>query len=256
MSSALAGKVMVITGGNGGIGLGIAAAAADAGASVMLWARNERKCEEAVAHLIDSGASAAWAACDVVDEDSVDQAMATTLARYDRVDGLVANAAIPGATTSLLEMPASEWRAVLDVNLTGAMLSFRAAARQIVRQQSPGALLAVSSIITRFGGPYKSHYAASKTAVHALVTSVAIELARHRIRCNSLAPGWTRTDLVDTGFDTAGREKFEQAVIARTPARRWGKPADYSAAVVNLLDPSQSFHTGDMITIDGGYTIF
>jgi NAD(P)-dependent dehydrogenase (short-subunit alcohol dehydrogenase family) len=152
-------------------------------------------------------------------------------------------------------MDVSEWRKVIDNNLTGAMLSFRAASRQTVAQGTPGSLVAISSIISRFGGPGRSHYAAAKTAVHALVMSTAIELARYRIRCNSLAPGWTKTDLVETGFDPDGHSRFEQAIMARTPTRRWGTTDDYAAVAVLLLDPEQSYHTGDMLTVDGGYTI-
>ena len=182
--------------------------------------------------------------------------MGATLAAFGRVDGVVANAATPGTTSRLLDMDTADWRRVIETNLTGVMHTFRAGARQMVEQGEGGSLLAVSSIVTRFGAPGRSHYAASKSAVHALVTSAAIELARHRIRCNSLAPGWTRTDLVEEGFTGAGGAKFEEAIVARTPARRWGDPADYAAAAVMLLDPTLSFHTGDLVTVDGGYTIF
>ena len=252
----LTGRIVVVTGGNGGIGLGIAQAATAAGAGVMLWARNDQKSAAAVAQLEAGGALAASIACDVADERSVERALIATIGRFGRVDCMVANAAIPGSAAPLVDMSLANWQLVLDTNLTGVMLCFRAAARQMIAQDTPGALLAVSSIISRFGGANRCHYAASKTAIHALVMSVAIELAPRRIRCNSFAPGWTRTDLVDDGFDLAGRSKLERAIIARTPARRWGTPADYAAAVAHLLDPEQSFHTGDMVTVDGGYTAF
>lgn len=71
-----------------------------------------------------------------------------------------------------------------------------------------------------------------------------------------LAPGWTRTELVEEGFDPRGRDRFEAAVMARTPVRRWGTPADYGDITVGLLDPALSYHTGDLITVDGGYSIY
>jgi NAD(P)-dependent dehydrogenase (short-subunit alcohol dehydrogenase family) len=252
----LTGRVVVVTGGNGGIGFGIARAAIDAGADVMIWARSDRKSADAVARLTNDGGRAAAIACDVADERSVKHALEATVDRFERVDCLAANAAIPGSPEALVDMSIDNWRSVLDTNLTGVMLSFRAAARQMIAQDAPGALLAVSSIVARFGAARHSQYAVSKAAVHALVMSAAIELAPRRIRCNSFAPGWTRTDLVDDAFDGAGRSKFEQAIVARTPVRRWGTPSDYAAALVELLDPEQSFHTGDIITVDGGYSIF
>lgn len=250
----LDGGRVVVTGGNGGIGLGIAHAAVSAGADVVIWARNEAKSARAVTWLTEQGGRARAVTCDVADEDSVAAAMAETVAALGGIDAMVANAALSGTPTPMVDIPVAEWRAVIDTNLTGTYLTFRAAARQMITQGTPGSLVAIASIVNHLGGPMHSHYAATKVGVHAVVTSLATELARHRIRCNSLAPGWTKTDLLTSGFDVA-HDQFEQAILRRTPARRWGEPQDYARAAVLLLDPSLSFHTGDMITIDGGYTV-
>jgi NAD(P)-dependent dehydrogenase (short-subunit alcohol dehydrogenase family) len=97
------------------------------------------------------------------------------------------------------------------------------------------------------------HYASGKAAILALIRSLAVELARHRIRCNSILPGWTETDLL---AGSAANPKFVENTIKRTPVRRWGTPADLGPAAVFLADPDQMFHTGDLLVVDGGYTVF
>ena len=92
-----------------------------------------------------------------------------------------------------------------------------------------------------------------KAAVLALVRSMAVALARHDIRANSLVPGWTLTDLTAAGYE---HDRFREATIGRTPVRRWGRPEDFRAVAAFLCDRRQQFHTGDEVTIDGGYTVF
>ncbi|MCU1454127.1 MAG: putative 3-oxoacyl-[acyl-carrier-protein] reductase [Acidimicrobiales bacterium] len=252
----LDGRVVAISGGNGGIGLGLARAAAAAGAAVMIWGRNVDKNAAAAASLGAAGGSAASVACDVGDADAVDDAIRATLERFGRIDGFVANAAMPGTDVAFLDMPSVDWRELIDMNLTSVFVSLQHVARQMVAQGEPGALVAISSIITHYGAPGKSHYAAAKSGVDSLVRTIAAELAPQRIRCNALAPGWTETELIESGFGTtAGPGALEKAIVRRTPARRWGTPDDYGRAAVMLLDPTLSFHTGDVMTIDGGYTI-
>jgi NAD(P)-dependent dehydrogenase (short-subunit alcohol dehydrogenase family) len=116
-----------------------------------------------------------------------------------------------------------------------------------------GSLVGVSSTSAIHGAPANQAYSCSKTALLALVRGLAVELARHRIRCNSIMPGWTETDMT---APLQGWEKFMQSTTARTPVRRWGVPDDFGAAAVFLADPTQAFHTGDCLVVDGGYTIF
>ena len=247
----LSGRVAVVTGGNGGIGLGIASALIDAGAAVAIWARNDDKSRGAVAALAERGGRALAVRCDVTDEDDVIAAMTRTVDEFGGVDVLVSNAGV-NRKTPFLEMTLAEWREVMAINLDGTFLCTREAARHMVARGDGGAIIIVSSISARFGAPTMQHYAATKAALVSLSHSLAVELAPRRIRCNALLPGWTDTDMADEWLEDA---RFTEVITRRTPVRRWGVPADYGAIATYLADPTLTFHTGDVITVDGGYTV-
>lgn len=248
----LKGHVSVITGGNGGIGLGMARGLARAGAAIAIWARNPDKNERAQAELAGLGARVLALPCDVTQEADVAHATSQTLAEFGRIDSCFANAGVMRAAR-FVDMTLDEWNAGLAVNLTGAFLVFRAAARHMIERGGGGKLVATSSIGAEFGMPQQGHYAASKAGVCALVRSLAVELARYDIQANAILPGWIETEM------TAGPrswEKLSEAVVKRTPARRWGRPADFEAVAVYLASSASRFHTGDVLRIDGAYSIF
>ena len=250
----LSGQVAVVTGGNGGIGLGIAEGAALAGADVAIWARNEEKTAAAIAGLRELAPDRRFLGvrCEVSDPDDVQAAVAATVAELGRLDSCVANAGTSGGVP-FLDVSPEEWRRVMAVNLDGAFFTLQAAARQMVEQDEGGALVAVSSTSAIHGAPATSHYAASKTGVLGLVRSAAVALARHRIRVNALLPGWTITDLARGGYEN---DRFREATVRRTPARRWAEPAEFRAVGAYLCDKSLTYHTGDSLVVDGGYTVF
>lgn len=250
--SDLTGLVALVTGGNGGIGLGIAEALARAGADVAVWGTNEEKNAAAEARLAATGRRAVALRCDVGEEAEVVDAFARTVDALGKVDVCFANAGISGYAP-FVDMSIDEWRRVLRVNLDGAFLTLREAARHLLDRKAPGSLVAVSSTSTIHGAPAQQHYAASKAAMIAMMRGLAVELARHQVRCNTLVPGWTRTDL--TG-PLLTNEKFMEATTRRTPVRRWGVPEDMGPAAVFLADPRNLYHTGDEIVVDGGYTRF
>jgi NAD(P)-dependent dehydrogenase (short-subunit alcohol dehydrogenase family) len=247
---ALADRVVLVTGGNSGIGLGIARACADAGADVVVWGTSAGKNEAAAAALADTGARVLAQVCDVGDEHAVVTAFAAAVAEMGKVDCLFANAGI-GASSPFVDMSLDEWRAVLRVNLDGAFLSFREAARHMVARGEGGSLVGMSSISTIHGAPHLQHYAASKHGMLALTRGLAVELARYRIRVNAMLPGWTRTPMNEPGRRS---EKFVRNTTERTPVRRWADPVDMGPAAVFLADPTYLFHTGDELVVDGGYT--
>lgn len=244
----LSGHVAVVTGGNRGIGLGLARGLVEAGATVAVWARDEERTAQACAEL----GRAIGVRCDVADEAQVEAAMRQTLAELGKVDSLFANAGITGLAP-FVDMSLAEWRRVLSVNLDGAFLTLREAARHLVERGAGGALVAVSSVAAMDGAPGQEHYASSKSALLAMVRSLAVELARHRIRVNAILPGWTATDMLEPAKLS---ERWADAILRRTPVRRWGAPDDFGAVAAYLADPSLLFHTGDSMVLDGGYTVF
>lgn len=248
----LSGRVVVVTGGNGGIGLGMARGVAAAGAAVAVWGRNEQKNVAAVDELRSTGAVASSTVVDVSDEEQVAAAMASTLAEHGRVDTMVANAGIGGAAP-FVDQTLDGWRRVMAVNLDGAFLCFQAAVRHLLERGEGGSLIGISSTSAIHGAPANQAYSCSKTAMIALVRGLAVELARDGIRANVLMPGWVETELT---APLMGWEKFMANTVSRTPVRRWGVPADFAEAAVSLADPTITFHTGDVLTVDGGYTAF
>ncbi|HEY8217647.1 MAG TPA: SDR family oxidoreductase [Acidimicrobiia bacterium] len=252
----LDGRVAVVTGGNGGIGLGLAAALLDAGATVDIWARDEAKSEVARERLATSSRPPVTARrCDVGVESDVHDALDATVGEHSRLDIMVANAGV-GHHVPFLDTTLDDWRRVTAIDIDGVFLCFREAGRQMRQQHERegvgGALVAVSSISALHGSPQHAAYAASKAGILGLVRSVAVELARYGVRANALLPGWTE---IDTHPEMRADERFVDATTRRTPVRRWGTPEDLGAAIVFLADPTNTFHTGDTIVVDGGYTI-
>ena len=252
MSEGLAGRVVLVTGGNSGIGLGIARACAEAGADVAIWGTDPDKNDAARAELERIDPRVLAQRCDVGDEGQVVDAFADTVAELGKVDCLFANAGV-GRSSPFTEMSLEEWRFVMRVNLDGAFLTLREAARHMVARGEGGSLVGISSTSAIHGAPRLEHYAASKTAILGVMRALAVELARHRIRANTLLPGWTLTPMNEPGRRS---EKFVRNTTERTPVRRWADPSDMGKAAVFLADPTYLFHTGDELVVDGGYTRF
>ena len=248
----LTGLTAVVTGGSSGIGRAMAIGMARAGADVAIWARNPERSAEAVAEIEEHGGRALAIVCDVADEDAVAAAMERTVSELGPLGCLVANAGVTDGAP-ITEMSLDRWHRVLRTNLDGAFLSTREAARRFVAQGTGGSLVVVSSTVSRYGGTGLAAYATSKTGVLGLGRTLAVELARHRVRCNMLLPGWTRTAMTET---LQADERFMAATTARTAARRWGVPEDFYDVAAFLADPTLTFHTGNEVVVDGGYTVY
>lgn len=248
----LTGKVVVVTGGNRGLGLALARGVGGAGARVAIWSRTTSRNEEAVATLGAEGIDAIAVTCDTSDEASVDAATAETITRAGKIDVLFANAGI-AATKPFIDTTYDEWREVLHTNLDGTFLCTRAVARHLVQRGEGGSIVVLSSTISRYGGARQAAYTTSKTGLVGLGRTLATELARHRIRVNILIPGWTKTEM---NTHLQSDEVFVKATTARTPARRWADAAEFERIAAFLADPSLTFHTGDEVVVDGGYTIY
>ena len=252
----LDGHGAVITGGNGGIGLGMARALLAAGAKVAIWGSNAAKTERAREQLAaDCGDAARVFAfvCDVGDEAQVDTAFEASVAALGRVDACFANAGVAGFHTPLDQMSLDEFRRVQRINVEGVFLTLRAAARHMIAHGQGGSLVATASTAAVEGAARNSHYGASKGAVTAFVRALAVELARHRIRVNSILPGWIVTEMTDAVF---ANRKFADAVLPRIPARRWGAADDFGGIAVYLASSASTYTSGEQFVIDGGYTKF
>jgi len=255
----LSGTVAAVTGGNGGIGLGIAMSLAGAGADVAIWGRNAAKNADALAKIEAVGGHATALTCDVGDERQVVDAFTETVARLGRVDSFFANAGVPGEAVPFVDMTLAQWRDVMRINLDGTFLCLREAARHMVSRGEGGSIVVVSSIMTFYGGAQKEHYAATKSAGEALARALAVELAAHQVRVNSLSPGWTDTELTAPGHGfiaDASYDKVREYTRRRTPAGRWASAAEIGDVAPFLADKRLTFHTGDTIVVDGAYTKF
>ena len=252
----LTGRNCVITGGNGGIGLGMARALLASGASVAIWGSNPDKTSNAKARLAqecDDDSRVHAFTCDVGDEKAVDECFAASVSALGSVDVCFANAGVSSKGSPIAEMSLDEFRRVQRVNVEGVFLSFRAAARHMIAHGRGGSLIATASTAAVEGAARNSHYGASKGAVTSFVRALAVELARHRIRVNSILPGWIVTDMTEK---SVANEKFASAVLPRIPARRWGEIDDFGGIAVYLASDASSYATGEQFLIDGGYTKF
>jgi NAD(P)-dependent dehydrogenase (short-subunit alcohol dehydrogenase family) len=251
---ALEGMTVLITGGNGGIGLGMATGCANAGANLVLWGRSADKNAAAADALASTGATVHTFTCDIANEDSVNETFAASVdVAGGRIDSVFANAGTTGNGSSFLDVDMKEWRRVLDTNLDGTFLTLRAGARHLVETGGKGSMVAVSSTASIHGAANNEAYGASKSAVVGLVRALAVALGKHQIRVNALLPGWTKTELAGPAY---AFDRFREGMIRRTPLGRWAEPEEMAAAGVFLADPTNSFHTGNLLVVDGGYTLF
>ena len=245
----LSGKVVLVTGGNNGIGLGMAEGLAAAGASVMIWGRNEARNASALDRLVDLGSEAVALGVDVADEEAVVDAFSATVDAFGHVDAVFANAGVGAGATPFHEMSTEEWRWLFKVNMDGVFWTFREAVAHM-KQRNSGSLVVTSSISADMGFPRGEHYAATKAGVRALIQGIAVEYGKYGIRANAIAPGWVVTGMTD-GFLEG--ERFATTVKPRIPLGRWGSPEDFAGIAVYLASDASRWHTGDTITIDGGY---
>lgn len=252
MSDSLRDRVVLVTGGNGGIGLGIAEGCARAGADLVIWGTNPDKLASAGETLTSLGAEVLVQQVDVSDEGAVTGAFAHAVATAGKIDCAVANAGVAGGSP-FVDLDLEEWRRIMAVNLEGAVVTLREAARHMIDRGGGGSLVGISSMSAIHGAPGAQAYAASRAGILAVMRGLAVELARHHIRCNTIVPGWVETEMTEAG---RSNEKFLAATTKRTPIRRWGRPDDFGAVGAFLADPTQLYHTGDEIMMDGGYTRF
>jgi NAD(P)-dependent dehydrogenase (short-subunit alcohol dehydrogenase family) len=244
------GRVALITGASAGLGRHFAGTLARAGARVALAARRGDKLAELQDALAAAGAEAITLSMDVTDPTSVRRGVAETVERLGGIDILINNAGVT-ATVPLLDMDIDGWDAIMDTNLRGCFLVGQAAARAMRDRGTGGSIVNVASILGLRVAGQVGAYAASKAALVQLTRSMALELARDRIRVNALCPGYIATDLNGEFFQSPAG----QALVKRIPMRRLGDPADLDGPLLLLCSDAGRYMTGAAIPVDGGHLV-
>jgi NAD(P)-dependent dehydrogenase (short-subunit alcohol dehydrogenase family) len=240
----LAGRVFVVTGAAQGIGAACVQRLLRDGARVALWDVDA----ERGAALAAESADGAFFRCDVSRAAEVDAAVAATLQRFHRIDGLVNNAGIFRAAP-FLEISEADWDAVIAVNLKGAFLVGQAIAREMVKSGG-GAIVNMSSVNGVMAIPSIASYNASKGGVDQLTRVMALALADQRVRVNAVAPGTIATELAQQAV--LGSDEAKRRILSRTPLRRLGEPEEIADLVCYLLSDAATYLTGEIVYADGG----
>jgi sorbose reductase len=246
----LRGKTALVTGGSSGIGKTVARAYLEAGARVAVAARNSEALEKVADELASAGeGTVVPIRCDVTQPDQVTSMVQTVIAELGGIDIAVCNAGIV-SVASMLDMPPEEFQRIQNTNVTGVFLTAQAAARAMVEQGRGGVIINTASMSGHIINiPQQvSHYCASKAAVIHLTKGMAVELAPHQIRVNSVSPGYIRTELVEPLAD------YHVQWEPKIPLGRMGRPEELAGLYVYLASEASSYMTGSDIVIDGGYT--
>jgi glucose 1-dehydrogenase len=246
MSGLHEGRVALVTGGDSGIGRGIAEELAREGAAVVI--ADVDRADHVAAEL----PRAIAVPMDVTDEEQVAAGFARAREEFGPVDLLVNNAGIE-MPHLLVDMPLDHWRKVIDVNLTGAFLCAREAARGMIDAGRGGAIVNISSVHERIPWEQFSHYCASKGGMKLFAETIAKELAPHGIRVLNIAPG-----AIETPINTSVLENPEQreAVEREIPLGRWGATVDVARAVSWAASEQAGYVTATTIFVDGGMTAY
>jgi 3-oxoacyl-[acyl-carrier protein] reductase len=251
----LNGKLAVITGGGRGIGRAMALAFARKGANVAVLDLNAADLDQTAQLCIAAGVRALSYVCNVTQEDAVIATFNKIVTDFGRFDVMLNNAGITkdallvkvqgGKVVNKMSLP--QWQAVIDVNLTGVFLGAREAAARMIELGNGGVIINTSSI-SRVGNIGQSNYSASKAGVVAMTTVWAKELARHGIRTGAIAPGFTRTEILD-----AMKPEMIDKMVAAVPLKRMAEPAEMAHAAIFIAE--NDYFSGRVIEVDGAQRI-
>jgi 2-deoxy-D-gluconate 3-dehydrogenase len=249
----LSGKVAVVTGGNGGIGRGIAIGLAEAGASVAILARNEERNRDTLAALEKTGVRAMALKLDVSQRKALKPVLEAIERKLGSIDILVNNAGF-AILKGVLDHSEDDWDSVIETNLTSCFLLSKYAVASMIKRKA-GKIINVASVGGYKGTPIYPSYGVSKGGLLQLTRCLAIELAPHNIQVNSIAPGWTTTDMTDWIRNDPKYAVVKEEMITRTPAGRFAEPSEMAGAAVFLASHASDFVTGADIIVDGGFFI-
>jgi len=244
------GRLALVTGASGGLGRDFALTLARAGAAVVVAARRADRLADTVAAIESAGGKSFAVSLDVTDPASVRKCF-DEIQERDRPPDVIVNNAGAAITRPLLEQTEEDWDSVVDTNLKGAWLVAQEAARRLVAAGRPGSIVNIASITGERVAGGVAPYCASKAGLIHLTRALALELARHGIRVNALAPGYVETELNRDFLRSPPGERL----MARIPQRRFGKAADLDGALLLLASEAGAYITGSVLVADGGHLV-
>ena len=249
----LTGKVALVTGAAHGIGFAIAKGLAEAGATICFNCSSQRSLEKGIAAYEAEGIKAHGYVADVTDENAVAEMVAKIREDVGIIDILVNNAGII-KRIPMLEMAASDFRQVIDVDLNAPFIVAKAVLPGMI-EKNKGKIINICSMMSEFGRETVSAYAAAKGGLKMLTRNICSEFGQYNIQCNGIGPGY-----IETPQTAPLREKqadgsdhpFHTFLMGRTPAGRWGKPEDLAGPAVFLSSDASDFVNGQILYVDGG----
>lgn len=244
---ALSGKRALVTGSTRGLGFEIARGLGEAGAELILNGRTPDRLKEAVASLAGRGLSVTGTVFDVNHYSLIETAIADIEEDQGPIDILVNNAGIQ-IRHPLEEFDLADWQKVIDTNLTGVYQVGRAVVRGMIERQA-GKIINICSLMSEVARPTIGAYTVAKGGVKMLTRSMATEWAKHNIQINGIGPGYFETDMTRP---LVADPEFNNWIRKRTPAGRWGKPAELIGTAVYLASSASNFVNGQIIYVDGG----
>lgn len=249
----LEGKIALVTGASYGIGFAIASGYAKAGATIVFNDINQELVDKGMAAYKEAGITAHGYVCDVTNEDQVNAMVAQIEKEIGAVDILVNNAGII-KRIPMHEMKASEFRQVIDIDLNGPFIVAKAVIPAMMKKKA-GKIINICSMMSELGRETVSAYAAAKGGLKMLTRNIASEYGEYNIQCNGIGPGYIATPqtapLREKQAD-GSRHPFDQFIIAKTPAARWGTPEDLMGPAIFLASEASDFVNGHVLYVDGG----